>query len=93
MEDFETILDDAKWEILKEEGITKEDLELVDLDIEFSPVIPYKGASPCEVTETMGEKYIVHGVINGSQTVGVEMLTIMRYRFLINRPRINLNIF
>lgn len=67
----------------QEEGITKKDLELVDLSIAFSPVIQFNGDKPVEVTETIGGKYIVHGQI--PQTVDAEMLTVMRYRFLINR--------
>lgn len=48
--EFEAI----KWKLLAEEGITKENLELVDLEIEFSPVIPVKGGDPMEVIELEG---------------------------------------
>lgn len=81
------------WDTLKdEEGITPEDLEMIDLDIEFSPVIQFKGGKPVEVTEATGKgQYIVNGMI--PQTVGELMLKVMRYRYLSNRnnPFVNIN--
>lgn len=68
--------------LFEEEGITKEDLEFVDLEINFSPVIPYKGDRPVEVIETIGGNYIVPGV---PHTVTPLLLKIMRYRYLSNR--------
>ena len=68
--------------LFEEEGITKEDLKLVDLRW-FSPVIPFKGGRPVEVTETIGGHYIVPGY--PAHSVPKEMLTIMRYRYLANR--------
>jgi hypothetical protein len=70
-------------ELEESEGISESDLELVDLDIGFSPVIPFKGGSPAEATETIGGNYIVHGEI--PMTVDAETLKIMRYRYLSNR--------
>ena len=90
MPEINEILKNIIWETLEEEGITKDSVAMVDLNIEFSPVIPYKGADPCEVTETMGDKYIVHGIIDGnSKTVDAETLKVMRYRYLMNRPQPN----
>ena len=80
------VLETRMWEQLeREEGITKEDLQLVDLDIGFSPVIPFKGDNPCEVMEstTPGKYIIVHPLVQGAITA--EELKIMRYRYLINR--------
>jgi hypothetical protein len=70
-------------ELEESEGICESDLELVDLDIGFSPVIPFKGGSHAEATETIGGNYIVHGEM--PMTVDAETLKIMRYRYLSNR--------
>lgn len=79
-------LKEIKWELLKEEGITKEDLELVDLDIEFSPVMPIKGSEPMEAIKLRGGKYQVPDCpIIGMISLSEEDLKIMRYRYLINR--------
>ncbi len=70
-------------ELEESEGISESDLELVNLEIGFSPVIQLKGGNPVEVTETIGGGYIVHGEM--PMTVDVETLKIMRYRYLSNR--------
>lgn len=80
---FETI-NESLWEKFSEEGITPSDIDLVDLDIEFSPVIPIRGDEPCEVIETVGGYFLIpdrpfFGVISR------DMIKIMRYRYLINR--------
>lgn len=80
-------LEAIKWDLLKEEGITKEDLELVDLDIEFSPVIPIKGSEPMEAIKLEGGKYRVPDCPMVGLNLSKEEITVMRYRYLINRPR------
>lgn len=73
-------------QLFEEEGISKEDLELVDLGIAFSPVLPFRiDKYPVEVTETIGGDYIVHG--HPFNPVSPEMLKVMRYRYLTNRKR------
>jgi len=68
-----------------EEGITKEMLDFVDLDIGFSPVLAFRGESlghEVEVVPTWGERYIVrHPAISSS--VGKEELKRMRLRYLL----------
>lgn len=78
-------LEKIKYDILKEEGITKEDLELVDLDIAFSPVIPFRGSSPMEVIKLEGGKYRIPDYPMAGLNITKEALTVMRYRYLINR--------
>lgn len=71
-------------QLFEEEGISKEDLDMVDLDIGFSPVLPFRGDKyPAEVIETIGGDYIVHG--HPFNPVSAEMLKVMRYRYLSNR--------
>lgn len=79
--DFENIITD----LLAEEGITKEDLELVDLEIGFSPVIPIRGGKPMEVIELEGGNYRVPECPIVGLNISPESLTVMRYRYLINR--------
>lgn len=79
------ILNKINEELLKDEGISVNDLELVDLEIAFSPVIPVKGGRPTEVIETIGEKYILLDFPLISYAISKEELTVMRYRFLMNR--------
>ena len=85
MDEITENLEKLKWDLLAEENITKEDLELVDLDINFTPVIPCKGDRPYEVIETVGDKYLIpnHPIFN--HAISKEELTVMRYRYLINR--------
>jgi len=76
--------------LLEDEGITKEDLELVDLDIEYSPVIAIRGENFCDAVEaitcTGGQKYLVkHPLV--PEAVDAETLKIMRYRYLTSRPK------
>jgi len=82
---MEEVLEQIKWNLLNEEGITKEGLEMVDLDIEFSPVITIKGSRPMEVIELDGGFYRVPDCPITHLNISKEELTIMRYRFLINR--------
>lgn len=71
--------------LFEEEGITKEDLEMVDLNIRFSPVLISKDSRPVEVTKTIGGDYIVPGYpIN---PVPAEILKVMRYRYLTSNLR------
>ena len=78
-------LEKINWDLLKEEGITKEDVELVDLEIEFSPVIPIKGSKPTEPIKLEGGKSIVPDCPLVGLNLSKEEITIMRYRYLINR--------
>lgn len=78
-------LEKIKWNLLLEEGITKEDLELVDLKIEFSPVIAIRGGSPMEVIELEGGFYRIPDCLMVGLNLSKEEITIMRYRYLINR--------
>lgn len=84
---MENVLEKIKWKLLAEEGITKDDLDLVMLEIQFTPVIAIRGESikdAVEVTETVGGKYLVHHpLINGA--VSEDELKVMRYRYLISR--------
>jgi len=72
-------------ELLLEEGITKEDLELVDLEIGYSPVVPFKGSRPMEVIKLEGGFYRIPECPFVGLNITPESLTIMRYRYLINR--------
>jgi len=84
MENIINDLEQIMWDDLSEEGITKEDIELVDLEIGFSPVTPFRDSNPCEVTETVTGKYLViHPLLPNA--IGPEMLKIMRCRYLSNR--------
>ena len=85
---MEEELENIKWDLLSEEGIFKEDLGLVDLDIAFSPVIACKGDFPREVIETIGGKFLLVNHPLFSSALTKDELTVMRYRYLINRsPR------
>ncbi len=79
--DFDKIIDD----LLLEEGITEQDLQLVDLNIEYSPVIPIKGSRPMEVIKLEGGQYRVPDCPAVGLNISPENLTVMRYRYLINR--------
>lgn len=85
-EPFEEILKTLIWEELKKEGIDKESVNLVMLDIAFTPVTPFEGCEPVEVIETQGGNYIVKDP-TGWRTVTPEVLKVMRYRYLQNDPR------
>lgn len=92
MEDLKTTdaLELLIWDLLKEEGITKDDLNLVNLDIEFSPVITVKGGSPMKVIELRGGGYQVPDCpIVGQRPLTINELKVMRFRYLINRPRVH----
>jgi len=84
--DLENILKNQREQFYKsleqDEGITQQDLELVDLEIDFSPVIPFHGGKPVEAIETMGGAFYVTGYPN---IVSAEMLKVMRYRYLSQR--------
>ena len=77
-------LEKIKWDLLAKEGITKEKLELVDLDIEFSPVIPIKNGEPMEAIKLEGGEYRVPDCLMVGLNLSKEEITIMRYRYLIN---------
>jgi hypothetical protein len=86
MENLKDILKKIYWEQLAEEGITKEDLKMVDLEIGCTPVIPFKGDDPVDAVETMGLGYqVIHPLV--SNPVTPEELKVMRYRYLISRKR------
>lgn len=80
-------LEEIKWDMLSQEGITKEDLELVDLDIQFSPVIPCIGDNPCEVIETIGDDYLLVNHPMFQHAISADSLKVMRYRYLISRNK------
>ncbi|MCK5609360.1 hypothetical protein KAR91_46230 [Candidatus Pacearchaeota archaeon] len=82
---MEDTFEKIKWDLLLKEGITKEDLELVDLDIEFTPVIPIRGGSSMEVIELQDGRYRIPDCPMVGLNISKEELTIMRYRYLINR--------
>ena len=71
--------------LLEEEGITKEVIEMVDLEIGFSPVIPIKGSRPMEVIKLEGGRFRVPECPMAGLNITSEELKIMRARFLINR--------
>lgn len=75
-------LENEAWKELNKEGITKEDLELVDLDIAYEPVTPFEGADPCGVSPAEGGGYIVYHPLLQHRKVSEEELKIMRFRFL-----------
>ncbi len=79
-------LEKIKWELLAEEGISKEDLELVDLKFGFTPVIPVRNGDPTEVIEARGG-YLLPDFPLFNGLITKEELTVMRYRYLINRKR------
>ena len=81
MKNLNESLENLYWKELAEEGITKDDIELIDLDIAFEPVTPIKGASPCEVIETIGGKYLVNHPLS-ADAVTEEELKVMRFRYL-----------
>ncbi len=80
-------IENLKWDLLKEEGITKADLELVDLNIEHSPVIPIKGSKPMECIKLEDGMYRVPGCEMVGLNLSESEVKVMRYRYLINRPR------
>jgi hypothetical protein len=79
------VLEKIYADLLAEEGITKEDLDFVDLEIGFSPVIPVKGGSPTEAIETIGGKYLLPNFPIFRHAISAEELKVMRYRYLSNR--------
>ena len=84
---IEEDLEKLKWDLLAQEEITKEDLELVDLDIQFTPVIPCKNDTPHEVIETVGGGYLIVNHPMFQHAITAEELKVMRYRYLINRNK------
>ena len=80
-------LEEILWKLLKEEGITKELVDCVDLDIEFTPVIPIKGMKPMEVVKLEGGLYRIPNFTMVGLNITPEELKIMRARYLINRRR------
>lgn len=81
------ILESEAWKVLNEEGITKEDLELIDLGIAYEPVTPFKGADPCDVSPAEGGGYIVYHPLLEHRRVSEEELKIMRFRYLAFDPQ------
>lgn len=79
--DLNNTLEKRYWDELEKEGITKDCLDIVMLDIEFSPVTPFKNCVPCKVLESRGDKYIVMAP-TGEMYVSAEELKVMRYRYL-----------
>lgn len=76
-------------DLLEEEGITQADLDMVDLDIEFSPVIAIRGEKEkdaVEVIKSRGEGYyfVKHPFYHG-EPISADALKVMRYRYLTNR--------
>lgn len=80
-------LEKIKWKLLADEGISRENLDLVDLSIQFSPVIPCKGDRPYEAIETNGGKYLLVNHPIFKHAISADELKAMRYRYLINRDK------
>ena len=78
-------LDKIITDLLADEGITREDLELVDLDFGYSPVIPVKGMRPMEAIKLEGGNYRVPECPMVGLNISPEQLTVIRYRYLMNR--------
>ena len=83
------VLSRQATELLAQEGITPELLDMVDLQIAFTPVIAIRGeqmGQSVEAIPTMGGGYIVrHPLVTG--TVTADELKIMRARYLLERDR------
>lgn len=80
-------LENIKWKLLAEEGITKEDLDLVMLHIQFTPVMPCRNDPPFEVVKTVGGKYLIVNHPIFRDAVSADELTVMRYRYLMSRNK------
>ncbi len=82
MDDIKTILENLYWDELKKEGITKDDVELVDLDIAFSPVTPFINGSPEEVIKLNGGKYRIPNCLELGLNISADVIRVMRFRYL-----------
>lgn len=89
MSDLNKLLEDLTekefWGPLREEGIEKEDLEFVMLDVEYSPVQMSKDSEPVKIVahQTRGGGWIVEGY--PFNPVSETLLKVWRYRYLKNR--------
>lgn len=83
MNELNKTLVEIYWkELEKEEGITKSDIDLVDLEIAFSPVTPFKGSRPMEVIELENGMYRIPDCPEAGINISAEALKVMRYRYL-----------
>lgn len=85
---FMEILEDLVSQSLKEENISIKDLELVDLEMGFSPVIAIKGGTFNDAVNVIQcqnqNKYIVNHPLF-KNAVNADELKIMRFRYLKSR--------
>lgn len=81
------VFNEMEKNLLAEEGITEDDLSLVDLDIEYTPVIPIRGAQPMEAVKLRGGNYAVPECPLVGTSISPKALTVMRYRYLTSRDR------
>lgn len=76
---------------LEEEGITQDILDAVDLDIEYSPVIPFRGDKPWEVEKLRNNRYWIRDHPLITSPISEDELKVMRCRFLLARKPVTLN--
>lgn len=86
MTDLNKTLEDAYWNELAKEGITKDDLELIDLDLGYSPATPIKGSGPMEVIKLENNKYRIPDCPIVGLNISEQRLKVMRFRYLQNDP-------
>ena len=79
------VLNSLYWQELEKEGITRDDLDLVMLEIEYSPVIPMKGSKPMEAIKLENGMYRVPDCPIVGLNIPEDQFKVMRYRYLINR--------
>jgi hypothetical protein len=85
MEEIMKVVQDEMDKEFAEEGISKEVLDMIDLDIAYSPVIPVrKGTQVCEVKKTYGGKYLIIDCPFFPNAVDKETIRVMRARFLLS---------
>lgn len=84
---MENIIEKILWEQLGEEGITKDIVEQVMLDIAYSPVIPIRGGSPIEIRKSPNGQYYMPSEQCPSlyKKVNENEVRIMRCRYLLSR--------
>ncbi len=92
---FENVISKLEEELkkeLKEEGIDDTILDMVDLSIAYSPVIPIKNSSRSyEVKKTYGGKYLIINCPFFPEAVDEDTIKEMRARFLLYRDRMRPN--
>jgi len=85
---LKSLIEGAYWEELSKEGITKDCLKMVVIDIAYSPVIAVKNEDPVNVVKQENGKYRIDGdsIFNG-RIIDENSLKVMRYRYLINKNK------